>query len=104
MERPRISLDPLARALDRMLAHPLARLVEEVSPDALEAARELRANLPEVFTGLEQLAVRRAIGHGASLVDELGRELRASVARARRAGARPKRLGPTHANKRRASR
>lgn len=88
MDRPRVSLDAVAAGLDRLLAHPLMGLVEQMSPDAVEALRELRGDLPAAASGLERLAVERMMGAGKRIADDLGRELRDAVARAVWAGQR----------------
>ena len=103
VNRPRIDLDPIARALDRMIEHPLMRLVEEAAPELVAGARELRDKLPDVAAGLERRAVEHVTREARELAGEMGRELRRAVAGAVRKGrAGPRRL-PAKKSKRRSA-
>lgn len=75
MQRPRVDLDPLGAFLDRVLAHPLMGLVDDVAPELGEGMRKARANLPEVAAELQARAIRRVAGEASALLGELGREL-----------------------------
>lgn len=97
MNRPRVSLDPIAAMLDRALEHPLARILEHIAPDVVEGARTVRANLPEVAAGIEAEMVEQAAAGAEDIAGDVGRALRRRVDRLIRKGSParpPRRLGP----------
>ncbi len=83
-----VNLDPIAEALDKALAHPLARAVEATLPGATARVRAVRENLPEVASELEA----RGLEHvGKSLDRALTRAIDSWLAPKRK---RPKKKAP----------
>ncbi len=93
MQRPRVDLDPIAQALDRLLEHPLTRLVDDVAPELVQGVRALRQNLPDVAADLQRQAVREITGEASDLARAVGRALKRQVRRSKRTKALPRRKG-----------
>ena len=77
MPRPQVNLDPIAEVLDRVLAHPAARLAAELLPETHGAVRAVRDNLPAIASGIEA----RAVDHVRSEARTLERELTGAITR-----------------------
>lgn len=77
MARPQVSLDPIARVLDRLLEHPAARVASEFLPETAALVRGVRDQLPALASELEH----EAIEHVTREARELERELLAGARR-----------------------
>jgi hypothetical protein len=77
MDRPRVNLQGVDAVLQRLLAHPMASVAEELLPQTWGALRAAAADLPAMASGLEA----RALEHGAAAARELEAELVGSLTR-----------------------
>jgi hypothetical protein len=57
--RPTVNVDALGALIDRALAHPLARVLEDVAPRSMAQVRAARGNLPEALGRLQAHALSR---------------------------------------------
>jgi hypothetical protein len=71
----RLNLDPLAALVDAALAHPAARVLGAIAPEAMGQVHEARANLPHLVAGIEARALDRVRGEIVTLERQATRAL-----------------------------